>query len=56
MANKEYQKDYMGTMVVKAKAEVNAYAELRLQNLGVKCLMNDTSTEIKNPLLRNNKE
>lgn len=33
-------------MVVKAKAEVNAYAELRLQNLGVKCLMDENNGEV----------
>lgn len=40
-------KEDMATMVVKAKAEVNAYAELRLQNLGVKCLMDENNGEVQ---------
>lgn len=43
-------KEDMATMVVKAKAEVNAYAELRLQNLGVKCLMDENNGEVTTKL------
>jgi hypothetical protein len=35
----------MANVVVKSKAEVNAYAELRLKGLGVKCRMNDAADE-----------
>lgn len=38
-------KEDMANVVVKSKAEVNAYAELRLRGLGVKCLMNDAADE-----------
>ena len=34
-------KEDMANVVVKSKAEINGYAELRLKGLGVKCLMND---------------
>lgn len=40
-------KEDMAKLVVNAKAEVNSYAELRLQGLGVKCLMNDGNQEVK---------
>ncbi len=43
---KELFKEDMAKMVVKAKADVNAYAELRLQNLGVKCLMDENNGEV----------
>jgi len=45
-AHDRFRED-MANMVVKAKAEINAYAELRLGDYGVKCLMNDNSAEIK---------
>lgn len=45
-AHDRFRED-MANMVVKAKAEINAYAELRLGDYGVKCLMNDDSAEIK---------
>lgn len=32
----------MGNIVVKAKTEVNAYAEMHLHELGVKCLMDQS--------------
>lgn len=45
-AHDRFRED-MAKMVVKAKSEINAYAELRLGDYGVKCLMNDNSAEIK---------
>ena len=41
----------MGSIVVKAKAEVNSYAEMHLHELGMQCLMdqsgnNDTAEKI----------
>lgn len=45
-AHDRFRED-MANMVVTAKAEINSYAELRLGDYGVKCLMNDNSAEIK---------
>ena len=45
-AHKRFRED-MAKIVANAKSEVNSYAELRLGDYGVKCLMNDDSTEIK---------
>jgi hypothetical protein len=36
----------MAKIVARAKAEVNAYAELRLGDYGVKCLMDEKSMEL----------
>lgn len=50
VANIKYARDRfkedMASIVVKAKAEVNAYAELRLGNYGVKCIMDDRVDEV----------
>ena len=40
---KDRFREDMANVVAKSKAEVNAYAELRLSALGAKCLMNDGS-------------
>lgn len=48
-AHDRFRED-MANMVVKAKAEINAYAELRLGDYGVKCIMNEDSTEINEVL------
>lgn len=45
-AHERFRED-MANIAAKAKAEVNAYAETRLLNMGVKCLVNECSTEIK---------
>lgn len=39
----------MGNIVVKAKTEVNAYAESRLRDLGVKCLMGNADQNGNEP-------
>lgn len=39
----------MGKIVVKAKTEVNAYAESRLRDLGIKCLMGDSDQNGNEP-------
>ena len=44
-AHDRFRED-MATIVAKAKAEVNAYAELRLGDYGVKCLMDDKAMEL----------
>lgn len=44
-AHDRFRED-MANIVAKAKAEVNAYAELRLGDYGVKCLMDDKSMEL----------
>lgn len=43
-AHDRFRED-MAKVVARAKAEVNAYAELRLGDYGVKCLMDDTANE-----------
>ena len=44
-AHDRFRED-MAKIVARAKAEVNAYAELRLGDYGVKCLMDDKSMEL----------
>lgn len=44
-AHDRFRED-MATIVAKAKAEVNAYAELRLGDYGVKCLMDEKAMEL----------
>ena len=53
-AHDRFRED-MEKMVVKAKAEINAYAELRLGDYGVKCLMNEDSTSVT-PSIEGGKE
>lgn len=43
-----FQED-MAKAVVKAKAEINAYAETRLGSSGIKCLMNDSEETNNDP-------
>lgn len=50
VANVNYVRDRfvedMGSVVAKARAEVNAYAERTLINTGVQCLMNEATDEL----------
>lgn len=43
----------MGSIVVKAKAEVNSYAEMHLHELGVKCLMDQSENLDANKIIAN---
>ena len=45
LAHDRFRED-MAKIVAKAKAEVNSYAELRLGDYGVKCLMDDKAMEL----------
>ena len=44
---KEQFREDMAKVVVKAKAEVNAYAELRLKDSGVKCIMSEDANDLQ---------